>query len=150
MEKQNIIDLEKAITALQERRSQLVLSKQNKEIDLSALNNKVRSATSGGEYLPPQEYRDICSKQKKIKQDIYAINVELQGLKFEIQKKNTLKDELSNEISVKGNEGILQELIDMKDYYATFAADTTRVSSMRAVAAGVTKKLDDILTKIKG
>lgn len=136
------IRLESDIVDLRSERQKLVERKQEIELEIGNYNSQVR-----GKHLPEQEYENICRWQSALKREKLDIEKKLADTKSVLQKKELEKDNLSLNIK-KVNEEAKQHILEIRDKYMSFAADTTRVSSMRAMASKFSEELTFIMTKM--
>lgn len=139
--KQNIIDLEKSISELKSRQSLFTYEKKKCQDALSEINSKIKS---NGKHLPPAEYKKLCNKQDSLKREITEAEHEIANLQDQIRKKSHLADEIKLEVATIAKKDMPNKITKLKDYYMNFAADKTRVSSMRAMAAEFAEKLEAI------
>lgn len=143
---QNVSDLERSISDLVQKKEALILSKKEIEMENSLLKSRVRV---GGK-MSQHKYNAIVDEQNQLKRNQLKIEKDLSELSINIMKKSVLLDEMKCELKIDTikSSGIKSELISLKDYYINFAADRTRVSSMRATAAEFVEKLEIIIKKI--
>lgn len=139
--KQNCIDIERNILDLKSKKSSFVFQKTEAERKLGEIKNKIRGA---GKHLPSTEYSSLCKKQDALKKEKANAEEHIQSIQEDIQKKSLLKDEIKNEISQRASKELPDTITALKDHYIQFAADKTRVSSMRAMAAEFVEKLESI------
>jgi chromosome segregation ATPase len=120
-------------------RDPLVDRKTELQSELSVFNTEVR-----GHSLHKDRYDEICRWQVVYKKEISDIDKKLLELRRERRKLNQEKDELSLDIKKVHSEA-KEKLYEVRDRYMSFAADTTRVSSMRAMASKFVEELQGIL-----
>ena len=136
------VDIEMEIINLKEQVLELHKQRLSVQTRLSSLNAEVR-----GKRLHSVKYDSICKKQNKAKKELESI-AEAQGkLKIELAKREMFKEELKNQDKKQSIEveGVTLQLIELKRKYVSFAADRTRVSSMRAMAAKFVEELDELI-----
>lgn len=133
--------IEGEIIQIQEKRQPLVDRKQEIETELAVLNNRVR--VNGN--LSDDEFRGICELQNNLMQEKRKIDSSLLAIKSEMTRKNRERDLLYNKIKYSPKEVIEEKLIELRDKYTQFAADKTRVSSMRAMAAEFVSEINMLL-----
>lgn len=110
--------------------------------EMAELNSLVK--TSG--QMDPQVYHGICCKQGQLRSEKKGYEKTLLELKVQFQKLSMEKDALNRKLKFFPLSKTKETLIEMRDKYTSFAADSTRVSSMRSMAA---KFVEEILSIIK-
>jgi len=143
--RQNVYDIERAITDLHEKKAELVNTKKELQNKLTTLTNKVRT---NGRKLNDVEYRKLCSQQEKTMQEVVKIDNEIILIKNDISRKSTLKQEIQSTFKSNENEDVVVSLTAIKDHYISFAADRSRISSMRAMASEFVEKLEVVIRKL--
>lgn len=138
---QTIIDLEEAITTLNQQKDKLIFDKREIELENSILNTKVRT----GGRMHEVKYKNICDQQTKLRKDSLKIEKAISEISIEINKKSTLKDKLKLEYKQQQKFDIKSKLVEMRDYYINFASDKSRVSSMRAMSAEFAEKIEKLI-----
>jgi len=138
-QKKAVIDAE--LYEIQEKRQPLVDRKQEIETELSVLNNRVR--VNGN--LPDLEFREICEIQDRLKAEKRQIDSMLLAYKTDLSKKNRERDAITTQIKYSPKEFIEERLVELRDKYTQFAADKTRVASMRAMAAELVNEINILL-----
>lgn len=133
--------IEDELRELENKRTPLVDRKKEIELELSEINNKIRV----GGYLDQNEYAKICERQDFVKREKYKIEQQILGIKRMIREKNGEKDKITLQGKKIGNSEIKSSLIELRDKYMAFAADTTRVSSMRAMSSKFVEEIQAIL-----
>lgn len=132
-------EIERALNALALKRSRLAVEKTTHQAELSRLKDRVR----GSEGLPPEEYRAICRKQNEIKGRIVSIEADMATIRNEMREKEVLKSDVKlDHASGAMNEESLASIRNLRQKYMEFAADATRVSSMRQMAAQFVQELE--------
>jgi len=107
--------------------------------ELSAVKNKINS--SG--HLPKEEYRKLCSRQSALIADKNSLESQLHLTKAELSK---LADRAHASKPSNGESApIVRELVALRQKYQEFAADGTRVSSMRKMAAEFVLELNPLI-----
>jgi hypothetical protein len=147
------MDFETEKQELQKKKSDLLISKREHETKLVAIRNLVRS----GGRLPNEKYKQCCNSQNNHSRAILRIETQLAPIKlrlreiydieFKAQNKNGATEhnkEAASEVPVKS---IVVELDTLRQEYQNFAADGTRVSSMRQMAAEFVIKLNPIIKR---
>ncbi len=138
---QSILDMELAINILIQQKEKLLFDKKEAELNISVLNNKVRS---GGK-IPDIKYKRICEDQNNYKKNVLKLERSMSDLSMEIMKKSTLREQLKAELKKKKNIDTKEKLVEMRDCYINFASDRTRVASMRAMGAEFAEKLESLI-----
>lgn len=141
---QNIIDIELSINNLIQQKEKLIFDKKEIELKNSVINNQIRS----GGRMHEVKYKRLCDQQTKLKKDSFAVEKSISDLSIEIMKKSTLREQIKSELKNKKKIDVKEKLTEMRDYYINFAADKTRVSSIRAAAAEFAEKLEGLIKSI--
>ena len=142
---------------LLQKRDALTLSKRDHETKLIAVKNVVRS----GGRLPHDKYRQCCDSQNTHAKAIMHIESELFKVKSRLREianeqfdeKKRRKDLAKTVASTQQSapeKNIITELVCLRQAYQDFAADATRVSSMRQMAADFVLKLNPIIKRAIG
>ena len=129
------------INALHSQKSTLCQRKAEIQKELSALTAQVR-----GKRVSPSHYDNVCREQEGLKTELAGIERQVIELASEIR-------ELSIEANAphEGSDakrGVIPVLVELRDEYEAFAADATRVSSMRRMAAEFSMKLTRIIREL--
>lgn len=127
---------------IEETRKPLIERKKEIELLLSEYTNKVK-----GRVLPQEEYEHICNEQAKLKREKFEVEKKVATIKEELRKLNSDIDCISLDIK-RTSEEAKDFILEVRDKYLSFAADTTRVSSMRAMASKFVEELQYLLSKI--
>jgi hypothetical protein len=129
-----------AILKLNQSRDVLVAQKKELENEFFDLKRQI-----SGRWLPNHEHDKLTKRQSELRIQMLPIERGLAENKRQLREKNALLDEynLSKEQNVKIP--ILEGLQALKANYLDFAADRSRVSSMRAMAAQVADELDRLI-----
>ncbi len=111
---------------------------------LLKLNNRVRSS---GRRLPQPEYQNICNKQIAVKSRLMGSRIDLGKISDSITR---IKRELSrrNNLQFKdtgAHQGTVEKLDALQKKYSEFSGDTSRIGSMRAMAAVFAQEIRDII-----
>lgn len=144
MTDKNVFDLERSINNLDEEKRRLTDLKRKLETDLGSLKNQLRVNKN----LPQKEYKSLCRKQEVLNSSVAKTQEEINCISIDIRKKITLKDEIKRELKMIDDSHIVIKLTELKNYYINFAADRSRISSMRAMSAEFAEKLGLIINKI--
>lgn len=127
---------------IEETRKPLIERKKEIELLLSEYTNKVK-----GRVLPQEEYEHICNEQAKLKREKFEVEKKVATIKEELRKLKSDIDCISLDIK-RTSEEAKDFILEVRDKYLSFAADTTRVSSMRAMASKFVEELQYLLSKI--
>ena len=87
-------------------------------------------------------------EQDQCRRDILATEIEMNKFQDQISKKISLREAIRHELRVEAYTDVPSKLTAIRDYYINFAADRTRVASMRAMAAEFAEKLEVIIKTI--
>jgi hypothetical protein len=135
-----LIRVEEEINAIDQRREPFIIRKKEIDLELSTLVNGIRMGR-----LSPIEYAEVCRRQNELKSEKHSIEVSISVLKNEIRLKNTEREKIRLLGKKEPNDKRKEYLIELRDKYTAFAADSTRVSSMRAMAAKFVEEVQIIL-----
>ena len=136
------LNIEDEMADLELKKSPLISRKQEIELELSNYNSRVR-----GKFLPPNEYNEICQWQKALSQekvDLEKKFTEIRNKKIELTKE---RERIHLKMKTLPDSMTKDTLLELRDKYMAFASDTTRVSSMRAMAS---KFVEELVSVIKG
>ena len=144
---------------LQKKKTALVLSKREHETQLVAVKNVVRS----GGRLPNEKYKQCCDSQNTHARAILHIENQLAPIKvrlreiadIEFKERNGGNNGATHEedhpkAETAPTKSIVVELVALRQEYQNFAADGTRVSSMRQMAAEFVLKLNPVIKRAIG
>lgn len=156
---EQINQLEERVAALVRERTEFIDIKKTAEVRLTTNKNLVR--TSGK--MPHLQYKQACDSQTHAVRDIRAAEVQLARLKGEIIAANHELDALkrqrkerisgkpaartSVEPTIDWKRDCVEELVSIRQHYQEFAADGSRISSMRQMAAEFANKLNPIIKR---
>lgn len=135
--------VEQSILEINNERVPLVNEKKTIEIDLNEINILLR--TLG---VSNPDYNTINSKRGQLIRQKGEIETKLSLLKQKSQKLHTEAESAKIDLKKKPNELIKANMLQLRDKYLSFAADTTRVSSMRAMSSRFVEEIQSILTLI--
>jgi seryl-tRNA synthetase len=135
--------IEERICEIETKRYPLVLEKQEIESKISDYNRRVR-----GKHLETAEYDSICRKQRDLFQQKRKVERELMELNQQARVLSKDKDDLSLQIKKIPDEAAKQKVVELRDKYSSFASDTTRVSSMRAMASKFVEEMQSLLKEM--
>lgn len=141
-------------TALLLERSQLGNQKKDAELVLQTIKNEIRR---GGQ-LPKNEYSKLVNEQMKYMKTIREIERKLSRAKdrlreiagIEGSENRALKQQLivatySSAANDQYDTKLRRQLCELRQFYREFAADATRVSSLRHMATDFSLRLDAII-----
>lgn len=135
---------------LQERKGELAQEKREYEAKLTELRNTVRSSGK----MHPAKYKKLCDDQNGLvkcirdtESQLFPIASKLRSIYSEEQiEYHSAKEILGN----KDQSPIVRELVALRQEYQDYAADATRVSSTRIMAANFVNKLNPIIKRAVG
>ena len=136
------LSIENDISNLSLERSPLVIRKQEIELELATYKNRIR-----GNHLPKDEYNEICQWQRALSQeklDIEKKFLEINDKKLKLEKE---RERLHLKIKQLPDSMTNDSLIGLRDKYMAFASDTSRVSSMRAMASKFVEEIQSLLNQ---
>lgn len=127
----------------------LAVQKKDIESRLTVLKNKIRCEGN----MPGEKYRQVCETQNSYSRSIVQIEKKMAPLRKRIQE--LAHQEHAEYRALNGNgqhkpedqAPIVAALVALRQYYQDFAADGTRVSSMRTMAADFVLKLNPIIKR---
>ena len=150
----DLYSVKTAIADLKEKCGALSIRKRTLESELATLNGRIRDTKYR---LPRAEYETVIRRQKKIKEQFVAIEKEREPLNQDLKRWYAMEDELR----VKANLGLTvdgvrhdtlvlespmkNKIIQLRNTHLQFAEDSTRISSMRLMAAQFANELTEIL-----
>jgi|JI10StandDraft_1071094.scaffolds.fasta_scaffold2249562_1 chromosome segregation ATPase len=140
-----ILSIEEKIHELQSQKNVLTTQKRSVEAEMAEIKSRIRT---GGQ-LKQDEYNVLVKRQNTLRGDLHALEHSIASINSEIQKKHILKDGARQNKTRTKSDDILEELKEMKDYYINFAADRTRVASLRALSAEFGEKLELLIDSHK-
>lgn len=139
--------------ALLEVKSKLTLDKREHDIKLAAITNLIR--TSGR--MPPDKYRSCCNAQTKHKNAILDIERQLAPIKqrlTEISDEESLSKQVKptakpteTQLSLDKLKTIITDLVNLRQEFQEFSADSTRISSKRQMASEFVLRLNPIIKR---
>ena len=138
---------------LQLKRDALVIEKKEREQKLLAIKTLVR--TSGR--MPNDKYKQCCESQRKHSSEILRLEGEISGIKAKLRELSEVEESTKRKAGASGvgsqtgqdvnpsESEVVRELVALRQFYQEFAADHTRVSSMRQMAAEFVTKLNPVI-----
>jgi len=143
-----VTDIERMMNSLKDNHQELVHRKKSLDAKLADIKNRIRG---NGRALPQLEYQALCRKQSEYKTEIVHIDRDISSINSELRKKQVIRDEIYYQQKVtidKLDTSAKSQLITLRDEYMQFASDTTRISSMRAMASKIAEELESIIKKV--
>lgn len=140
-------ECEREMDELQKEKVDLGLEKRRQELKLGNITNLIR--TSG--LMPADKYKQCVASQTKYREAIFAIELRLGAIKkrsteiHRFMEDNGNLQDGENHVNPSQKRDVVQSLVAMREDYTNFAADSTRVSSMRQMAAEFVVKLDRVI-----
>lgn len=108
--------------------------------DLSILNTEIR-----GNRLPDEDYKLKQSQQNQLLREKIMLEKKIFEIKPLLRKLRLEESSIKVDLKRIPNDKAKQTVIEIRDKYMAFAADTTRVSSMRAMASRFIEEMQTIL-----
>lgn len=132
--------VEQALLEINDLKLPLVNEKRAIEVELNEMNVLLKSTS-----FSDPEYNKINSRRGNLVKKKGDIEIKLSELKQRSQKLHTEADSAKMDLKKKPNELVKANLLELRDKYLSFAADTTRVSSMRSMASRFVEEVQIIL-----
>jgi TolA-binding protein len=131
-------------------KSGLIVDKREHETQLVLIKNAVRS----GGRLSTEKYRRLCDTQNTHNRAILAIEKQLVQVNTRLRELAEIDNQNAEDRRTDSREmdekPIVQELVAIRQEYQNFAADGTRVASMRRMASEFVTKLNPIIKRAVG
>ena len=152
------IALRNELQSVMERRSKLMIQKRDIETKLATIKNLIRKEG----LMPGGKYAACCEAQNKYRAAILKIEKETSELnikrselgnkirEFEVERPHPAYAETDSILSQPRQDELRTRIIEIKSEYQKFAADQTRILSMRTMAGEFVVKLTDLLRKTSG
>lgn len=137
LEKKDRIDDD--IELLKEKRHPIVAQKKDVDEKLAEYNSMLK------DYLPDIEYKGIIKAKTILIREKQQLEKSLMELNDELRKKQRERDKVDLQRKKVPSSAIKDSLLELRDKYMSFAADTTRVSSMRAMSSKFVEEIQSIL-----
>ncbi len=144
------VNLTNELNECERRRSELVLNKKQHEVKMLAIKNLVR----GGGTMPYAKYRQCIDSQQthansilKIEQTLSPLKARMAELKAQIDEQQRNGQPHAPQQSASD---LVKMLVSVRQEYQDFAADRTRVASMRQMAAEFVLKINPIVRAALG
>ncbi len=135
--------LEQETVSINELKAPLVNEKRVIEAELVEINIQLRNTS-----FSHPDYNRINSRRGQLVKKKTEIELKISELKQRSQKLNSESQSAKIDLKKKPNELVKANLLELRDKYLSFAADTTRVSSMRAMASRFVEEVQIILSLI--
>lgn len=129
--------------SLENEKIPLIDEKRIIEAELNEYNVKLRGLPYG-----EKNYNDLNSKRGQLVKKKAEIETKISEIKKKLQKVNSEIDSCKIDLKKRPNEAVQELLFELRDKYLSFSADTTRVSSMRAMASKFVEEIQIILKAI--
>ncbi|MCM5682923.1 hypothetical protein M8A51_25655 [Schlegelella sp. S2-27] len=145
---ETISSLEAQIVDVDDERSQLVAQKKQNESELSDIATEIRT----NRCLPRDRWNRLLRNQNLLKRANSQLDAKLGELTTKRKKLHSLIDGVKRDNGFKAGareereKTIRQHLLALREKYASFSADGTRVASMRRMAAEFAIEIDSILS----
>jgi hypothetical protein len=131
---------------LKDRKNELTIKMHEIEQKLLGIKNRIR----GQGLMPKGDYQKLLSTQSKYRQAVIDLEKMLRPIKTRLQE---LADQEYNEKKAEmqtlehngDSTSIVRRLVSLREEYQLFAADPTRVGSMKQMAAQFVVKLNKII-----
>jgi|SRR6185312_4511406 len=136
--------VENKISAINKKKEPFIIRKQEIELELSKYKAMVV-----GKYIDPEKYQHILECQGKLKDEKFQIEKTIHGFKKEVESLNRELETIRLQMKKIPDGNTMKTVLEMRDKYMAFASDTTRVSSMRAMASKFVEELQSLLTEMK-
>lgn len=134
-------EINQKVALLKAKRSTLVNEKSTIIRELAEINGACSRTLARRDYQDKQERRGVLvAALQGIEQQLSDLNAEISSTAAE-----TPSDKKQTGVDVAGQRPIVHELVELREHYEAFAADPTRVSSTRIMAAEFTGKLTQII-----
>lgn len=142
---QNQVDLERSIIDLKQKKSTFVAKKIKKQVKISELKDILNNP-----HHDKNDYNKAIDKRIKLKKDLESLEMSIREVNTEIGTKRKLliavDDHIrANKKGAASENDTLKHISLIKEKYSKFAADNTRISSMRVMAAEFVRELEGVL-----
>jgi predicted nucleic acid-binding Zn-ribbon protein len=136
-------EMEMEIEMLRKKKGDLTSAKADIQTSLAEVNAKFVGRLDNRVYEKLQKERaQLCRMQNEIERQIKPVNAEIRVLSIE-------KDQFEDKSHL-SSKPIVEAIVQIRDEYTAFAADKTRVGSMRQMAAEFVTKLNPVIRKAIG
>lgn len=136
-------DIQRSIIDMQAKRSALGTKKQHIQAELNKLKGMLPHFKQGD-----LTFDDIVKRRKELTAEVIEIDKDISDLKHFIKKRQALKEEVKT-LEAPEMKAVQADLTALRDRYLKFAADKTRISSMRQMSAEFAEELTLVLKKSK-
>lgn len=144
----NIEELRAQIAVIREKKDALKLSKMELQARLAYLKNEIRSSGR----MAHSHYKQCCDDQRLYVRQLVEVEKQIIPLNRELQRLCQLEHSTYAEQKSNAEAGdsfevqpMVTQLVALRQSYQDFAADPTRVSSMRQMAAEFVLRLNPII-----
>jgi len=145
--KKDLLMIDGLILDIKAKRSALIKRKMDLQNSLSHLKNQYKDVDFNS-----KEFKGIKNTRQKLKECFNKIELEIKGLKDELDFKTKLRNEiefhLAHNKSLEGKEDLdklTAKIRILKLKYSNFTKDRTRIASLRVMASEIFDELDNLL-----
>ncbi len=140
---ENEVDLERSIIDLKATKSGYVGAKILKEAEATQWKDKLNQPG-----ISQAEYKTAKFERNEVRHKLEAIEVDIRNINLEIAGKRKLLIAVQGHLrGNKQDDKLMGEISALREKYATFAADSSRIASMRRMAAEFALELETIINK---
>lgn len=142
MNKEDLLKIEREINNLKNLKNSYVSDKISKQLESSEIKEAI-----GGRSI---ERMDLVKKRNEVKKYITDLELKIKQVNIEIKDKRRLMNEVGQCLNEEKEipNGVISEIIVLKNKYSKFASDLTRVSSMRVMANTFSVELESVINKL--
>jgi len=142
---ENEVDLERSILDLKTKKAGYVGSKTQLQLDVANIKDILNNPNST-EY----ETKEATNMRVVTRNTLSQLEHQIKAVNLEIISKRKLLIAIAshlrnNKKQIKSDDKMINQLITLKEKYAAFASDNTRISSMRLMASQLTEELESII-----
>lgn len=101
------------------------------------------------EWLPDDEFDRVMKTRAGLVKEKFGIEEQIRKMNKVVKQKHAELDKLKLQRKKMPQQEIEEDLIELRDRYMAFASDTSRVSSMRAMASKFVEELTIILKHLQ-
>lgn len=144
---QTAVDLERALMELKTKKGGIIFKKVKIQDELAALKRERKQLNPASD-----KAQEITRQRAKMKTEAQGYELEILEINNEMKNKRMLLIEVENYLRVndtKLDDKVAASLTRLKDKYSRFAADHTRISSMKTMAAEFVQELEAIINMRK-
>ena len=142
---QNQVDLECAIIELKATKAKHVVVKIKKQSEVAAQKDILNDPR-----LERKDYEYAKAKRVKLRQELDEIEANIKKVNVQMMAKKKLLISVNNHLKcnkskLDSENDLLKQITILKDHYSRFSVDSTRVPSMRTMAAEISRELEHII-----